>query len=168
MFTRRWRRSRCCRSRCSSSRAPRSAARAPGRTSTRQSVDAPHPRRARDCKRVRLRAVRRHGGIFARHLFGHRLGRDSRNAQARLFGGLRLRHHCSRRDAGHPAAAIDNDDPLRGRSRAVARPALSRSHRPCPAALPHTRSGAIGASTATPWRCIKRAALIRSCSAKAR
>src|SRR5215510_11835998 len=33
------------------------------------------------------------------------------------------------RDARHPAAAVDHHDPLRGRGRAVARPAVSRRDR---------------------------------------
>ena len=43
------------------------------------------PGRARHRQRVRLRAVRRDGGIVARDLLGDRLGRHSGDAQARLF-----------------------------------------------------------------------------------
>ena len=42
---------------------------------------------------------------------------------------LRRRHHRGRRHARHPAAALDHDDPLRGRGRAVARAAVPRRHR---------------------------------------
>ena len=42
---------------------------------------------------------------------------------------LRRRHHRGRRHARHPAAALDHHDPLRGRRRAVARPAVPRRDR---------------------------------------
>ncbi len=48
---------------------------------------------------------------------------------ARLLAGIRGRHHRRRRHAGHPAAAVDHDDPLRGRGGGVARPAVPRRHR---------------------------------------
>ena len=56
------------------------------------------------------------------------------DAQARLFARLRRRHHRRRRHARHPAAAVDHDDPVRGRRRAVAGPPVPRRHRPGPAA----------------------------------
>ena len=40
---------------------------------------------------ARVRALRGDGGIVARNLLGHRLGRHPRDAQARLFGRSRLR-----------------------------------------------------------------------------
>ena len=84
-------------------------------------------------------------------LLGDRLGRHSRDAQARLFAGLRGRHHRRRRHARHPAAAVDHHDPLRGRRRAVARPAVPRGDRPGPAAgravRRSTRCGSSGASS---------------------
>ena len=84
-------------------------------------LDAPHPGRARHRQRLRLRAVRRHGGLEPGHLLGHRLGRHPGDAQARLLAGLRRRHHRGGGHAGHPAAALHHHDPLRGGGRAVAR-----------------------------------------------
>ena len=90
-------------------------------------------RRPGHCQCVRLRVVCRDGRLFARHVLGHRLCRHSRDAQAWLLGQFRCRHHCRRRHARHPAAAVDHDDPLcRGR-RAIARAGCfsRRSARPC-------------------------------------
>ena len=92
-------------------------------------VDAAHSRRPRHRQRVHLRAVRGDGGLEPRHLLGDRQRRHSRNAQARLLAGLRRGHHRRRRHAGHPAAAVDHDDPVCGRGRSVARPAVPRRHR---------------------------------------
>src|SRR6266481_5103474 len=55
------------------------------------------------------------------HRFPGGLGRHSGNAQTRLFRQLRGRHHRGRRHPRHPAAAVDHDDSLCGRGRAVAR-----------------------------------------------
>ena len=72
------------------------------------------------------------------------------DAQARLLGRLRGRHHRVGRHIGHPVAAIDHDDPLRGRGRAVAREALLRRHRAGAAAGQRrslaTRCGSLRAS----------------------
>ena len=112
----------------------------------------PRAGRPRHRQRVRLRAVRRDGRLEPRDLLGDRLGRHSGDAQARLLARLRGRHHRRRRHARHPAAAVDHDDPLRGRRRAVARPPVPRRHRPGPAARracsPSMRCCATGASTA--------------------
>ena len=51
-------------------------------------------------------------GLLARHLFGDRLGRHPRDAQARLFRRICRRHHRRRRHARHPAAALDHHDPV--------------------------------------------------------
>ena len=66
---------------------------------------------------------------LARDLLGDRLRRHPGDAQARLFRRLRGRHHRRRRHARHPAAAVDHDDPLCGRGRAVARAAVPRRDR---------------------------------------
>ena len=73
-------------------------------------------------------------GLEPRDLLGDRQRGHSGNAQARLLAGLRRRHHRRRRHARHPAAAVDHDDPLRGRGRGLARPAVPRRHRSRPAA----------------------------------
>ena len=78
--------------------------------------------------------VRGDGGIVACHLLGDRLGRHPGNAQARLFRRIRGRHYRRRRHARHSAAAVDHDDPVRGRGGKIARPAVPRRHRPRPAA----------------------------------
>ena len=93
-------------------------------------VDAARSRRPRHRQRVRLRAVRGDGRLEPGDLLGDRQRRHPRDAQARLLAGLRRRHHRRRRHARHPAAAVDHDDPVRGRRRAVARPAVPRRHRP--------------------------------------
>ena len=92
-------------------------------------VDAAHPRRPRHRQRVHLRAVRRDGRLEPGDVLGHRQRRHSGDAQARLLAGLRRGHHRRRRHARHPAAAVDHDDPLRGRGRGLARPAVPRRHR---------------------------------------
>ena len=93
-------------------------------------LDAAHPRRTGHRQRLHLRAVRGDGGVEPGDLLGDRQRRHSGDAQARLFARLRRRHHRRRRHARHPAAAVDHDDPLRGRGRAVARAAVPRRHRP--------------------------------------
>src|SRR5258708_8345795 len=75
-------------------------------------MDAPHSGRTRHRQCVRLRAVRRHGGVLARDLLGDRLGRHSGNAQTRLFGRLPRRNHRRGRHAPHPAAALNHPAPL--------------------------------------------------------
>ena len=90
----------------------------------------PRPRRPRHRQRVRLRPVRGDGRLEPGDLLGDRLGRHPGDAQARLLAGLCGRHHRRRRHARHPAAAVDHDDPVRGRRRAVARAAVPRRHRP--------------------------------------
>ncbi len=97
-------------------------------------VDAAHSRRARHRERLHLRAVRGDGRIEPGDLLRDRQRRHSRDAQARLFARVRRGHHRRRRHAGHPAAAVDHDDPLRGRGRGLARPAVPRGHRPRAAA----------------------------------
>ena len=97
-------------------------------------LDEPHSRRPRHRQRLRLRALRRDGGLEPGDLLGDRLGRHSGDAPARLSRRLRRRPDRRRRHAGHPAAALDHHDPLRRRVGAVARPAVPGRHRPGPAA----------------------------------
>ena len=97
-------------------------------------VDEQGPGRPGHRQRVRLRAVRGDGGLESGDVFGDRQRRHSGNAPARLLAGLCRRHHRRGRHARHPAAAVDHDDPLRGRGRAVAGPAVPGRHRPGPAA----------------------------------
>ena len=131
---------------------------------------APRAGRAGRRQRVRLRAVCGDGGLLARDLFGDRLGRHSRDAQARLFGRLCRRHHRRRRHARHSAAALDHHDPVRGRRGEIAGPAVPRRHRPRTvagnlvrhlrrAALPQGICGGAGALREEPERSP------RSCSA---
>ena len=80
-------------------------------------LDEPHPRRPRHRQRLRLRAVRRDGGLEPGDLLGDRLGRHPGDAQARLSRRLRGRPDRRRRHARHPAAALDHHDPLRRRRR---------------------------------------------------
>ncbi len=131
-------------------------------------LDAPRPRRPRHRERVRVRAVRRDGRVEPRDVLGDRQRRHPRDAQARLFAGLRGRHHRGGRHARHPAAAVDHDDPVRGRRRAVARAALPRRHRPGRAAgrccSRHTPCSAIGASTRRRWSPSTRPARRPRCS----
>ena len=74
-----------------------------------------------------------------------------RCASAAIRRRLRGRHHRGRRHARHPAAAVDHHDPLRGRVRAVARPAVPGRHRPgacCwSCSSPATRCGASARNT---------------------
>ena len=93
-------------------------------------VDEQGPRRTGHRQRVRVRAVRGDGRFQSRDLLGDRQRRHPRDADARVFAGLCRRDHRRRRYAGHPAAAVDHDDPVRGRGGAVARPAVPRGHRP--------------------------------------
>ena len=127
-------------------RGDRPVARRPGPLLGAARLDEPHSRRPRHRQRVRLRAVRGDGGLEPGDLLGDRLGRHPGDAQARLFAGLRGRHHRRRRHARHPAAAVDHDDPLCRRGGAVARPAVPRRHRPgacCwSCSSPATRRGA--------------------------
>ncbi len=94
----------------------------------------PRAGRARGGRRDRLRPVRRHGRQQPGHVQRHRQFRDSGDAPARLFAGLRRRAGRSRRNARHPAAAEHRADPLRRRRRAVARPAVPGRDRSRPAA----------------------------------
>ena len=130
------------------------------------------PGRARHRQRLRLRAVRRDGGLIARYLLGDRLRRHSGNAQARLFRRLRGRHHRRRRHARHPAAALDHHDPLRGRGRAVARPAVPRRDRAGASCwsrcLRAMRRGNSAANSARPRRCTSAPASSPSCCARTR
>ena len=73
-------------------------------------------------------------GVEPGDLLGHRQLRHSGNAPARLLAGFRRRARGRRRDARHPAAAVDRADPLCGCGRAVARPSVPRRHRPWRAA----------------------------------
>ena len=149
-------------------RGDRPLARRPGPLRGAARLDEPRARRPGHRQRVRLRAVRGDGRIEPGDLLGDRLGRHPRDAKARLLAGLRGRHHRRRRHARHPAAAVDHDDPLRGRRRAVARPAVPGRHRPGRAAgrpvrrlrraaLPH-------ASTAPRAPCMRATAPPRRCS----
>ena len=97
-------------------------------------LDEPHPGRPRHRQRLRLRPVRRDGGLEPGDLLGDRLGRHPGDAQARLSRRLRGRPDRRRRHARHPAAALDHHDPLCRRLGAVARPAVPGRHRPGAAA----------------------------------
>src|SRR5215468_2551503 len=101
-------------------------ARRPGPLRRAACMDASHPRRPRHRQRVRLRTFRGNGWLLSGDLLSDRLGRNSGDAQARLFQRVRSGHHRGGRHIGDPAATVDHDDSLRGRGRAVAGPALSR------------------------------------------
>ena len=102
-------------------RGDRQVPRRQGSVSGDPRLDAAHPRRTGHRQCLRLCAVRGDGGVEPGDLLGHRQRRHSGDAQARLFAGLRGRHHRRGRHARHPAPAVDHDDPLRRRGRAVAR-----------------------------------------------